>query len=230
MSDRAQSLSDRVLPSKPAARGSATRTANKLRRKARILTCAGEIIAEGGYDALTLSGLAQRADVTIPTIHNLLGRKAQIIEALVGDVVTRVSEVLSAQTFDEPIEAVEAFTDALTKLYAEDEALYKAAYVAGERLNLFVQTEPDGIYQRSLDLAYRVCTEARANGFLIGDIATEQLAAQVFGAQRLARLDWIHNYIDLEIYKRRTRHGIFIALAADAAPDFRARLNEKIAT
>jgi AcrR family transcriptional regulator len=210
------------------ARGSATRTANKLRRKARILECAREIIAEDGYDALTLSQLAKRSAVTVPTIHNLLGRKSQIIEAIVGDVVTKIGVVLDAQTTTEPIQSIEAFTQALAQLYRQDEALYKASFVAGERAGLFEYDAPDGIYQRSLDLALRVCTAAKEDGYLQGEIATAQLAAQVFGAQRLARLDWIRGYIDLPTYRRKTRDGIFIVLAADATPMFRARLIEKI--
>ena len=213
----------------PRARGHATRTANKLRRRARILDSARAIIAAEGYDALTLSQLARRAEVTVPTIHNLLGRKSDIIEAIVGDVVTRLVAVLDAQDTAEPVRAVEAFTDALARLYGEDEALYKSAFVAGERAGLFRHDAPGGIHQRSLALACRVCSEARARGELRGDIATDLLAAQAFGAQRLARLDWVSGYIDLPTYVRRTRNGIFIALASDATPAFRARLLRQIA-
>lgn len=205
-------------------RGHATRTANKLRRRARILDCAREIIAADGYDALTLSQLARAAEVSVPTIHNLLGRKSDIIELIVGDVVDRVGAVLSRPALPGPIETVEAFTDTLTALYAENEALYRAAYLAGERTALFTQDAPDSIYRRSLDLALDVVRQAADGGDLCGEIAPEWLAAQMFGAQRLARLDWVQGYIDLHGYRRRTLSGVFIALLADATPAFRARL------
>lgn len=218
-----KTLSDRKI-----ARGTATRTANKLARKARILNCARDIIATQGYDALTLSQLATDAEVTIPTIHNLLGKKSQIIEHLVGDVVSRISEVLSQQSKDDPIVAIQVFTEELISLYAQDEALYKAAFVAGERAKLFEHLSPDGIFMRSVRLAAQVCEDAKTKGYLKGDIETNILAEQLFGSQRLARHDWMNNYVDLNAYKSRILSGMFITLAADATPEFKARLIAEI--
>ncbi|MGB0907584.1 MAG: TetR/AcrR family transcriptional regulator [Maricaulaceae bacterium] len=213
---------------KTQARGTATRTANKIKRKERILTCAGKLIATKGYDAFTLAQLAADAGVTIPTIHNLLGKKSQIIEVLVDDVVSRIGEVLSRQSQADPIAAIHVFTDELMSLYAQDEALYKAAFLAGERAELFEHSSPQGIFMRSLTLAINLCQDAAAKGYLNGDIETPILAEQLFGTQRLARQDWIHNYIDIPSYKTRILIGMFTALAADAAPDFKARLMKEI--
>lgn len=221
-------MATQTLPLKTLARGSAKRTANKLLRKERILACARQIIADEGYDALTLSQLAADAAVTIPTIHNLLGKKSQIIEHLVGDVVVRIGEVLSQQSEEDPIMAVKGFTEELMSLYAQDEALYKAAFVAGERANLFEHQSPDGIFMRSMRLASQVCENAKAKGYLRGDIATDVLAEQLFGCQRLARHDWMNNYIDLNTYKSRVLSGMFMIFAADATPRFRARLIAEI--
>lgn len=212
------------MPAKALARGTATRTANKLRRRERILNCAKQIIAAQGYDALTLSKLAIAADVTVPTIHNLLGKKSQIIEHLVGDVVSRIGQVLSRQADDDPILAIQLFTDELMSLYAQDEALYKAAFVAGERAKLFEHQSQDGIFSRSLRLAVKVCEDAKVRGYLQGKIETHILAEQLFGCQRLARHDWMNNYIDLNAYKSRILSGMFTIFAADAAPKFRERL------
>jgi len=137
------------------ARGSTTRTANKLRRKERILACAGQIIATRGYDALTLSQLAREAGVTIPTIHNLLGKKSEIFRNLVDEVISRIGEVLARQSEADPILAVQVFTEELISLYAKDEVLYKAAFLAGERDKLFEQQSPQGIFMRSFKLAVR---------------------------------------------------------------------------
>jgi AcrR family transcriptional regulator len=210
------------------ARGSATRTANKLRRKERILACAGQIIAAQGYDALTLSHLARQAGVTIPTIHNLVGKKSEIFKNLVDEVISRIDEVLARQSETDPILAVQVFTEELISLYAKDEALYKAAFVAGEREKLFEQQSPNGIFMRSVKLALQVCQDAKDNGYLNGDIDTRILAEQLFGSQRLARHDWMHSYIDLQTYKNRILIGMFTVLSADANPAFKARLTSQI--
>lgn len=220
-----------IKPRSPAqnmARGSATRAANKRLRKERILACAGQIIAEQGYDALTLSQLARRAEVTVPTIHNLLGKKSEIFKNLVDEVVARIGEVLARQSEADPIIAVQVFTDELISLYAKDEALYKAAFLAGEREQLFEQQSAQGIFMRSLVLARQVCAQAKNGGYLNGDIETNVLAEQLFGAQRLARQDWIHGYIDIQAYKARILTGMFTVFAADASADFKARLLAQI--
>ncbi len=216
------------MPTKTLAKGSVTRTANKLRRKERILECARQIIATQGYDALTLSQLASDAGVTIPTIHNLLGRKSKIIEHLVGDVILRIGQVLSRQTGDDPILTVQVFTEELISLYAKDEVLYKAAFLAGERAKLFEHQTPQGIFMRSLALATQLCQNAKIKGYLRGKIETNILAEQLFGCQRLARHDWMNNYIDLNMYKSRVLSGMFTILAADATPKFKARLMAEI--
>ena len=216
------------MPTKTLARGSVTRTANKMRRKERILSCARQIIATQGYDALTLAKLASDAEVTIPTIHNLLGKKSQIIEHLVGDVVSRIGQVLSREIGGDPISVIQLFTDELMSLYTPNEALYKAAFIAGERAKLFEHQTPHGIFMRSIKLAVKVCADAKAKSYLLGEIETNILAEQLFGSQRLARHDWMNNYIDLKTYKSRVLSGMFTVLAADAAPEFRERLISEI--
>jgi AcrR family transcriptional regulator len=210
------------------ARGAKTRTANMNRRRETILACAGEIIAAEGVDALTLGRLAEAAQVTVPTIHNLIGTKAQIFELLVDQLVQRVDGVLAVQEDHEPIRTVELFIDNLMELYADNESMYKAAFVAGEWARLFDQGLPSGIYARSLQLAESVCTRARQDGHLAGRVSLRVMSEQLFGCQRLARQDWVNGYIDLETYRNRLLQGMLLVLAADAVPEFHERLIQRL--
>ncbi len=212
------------------ARGSATRTANKLKRRDRILSCAGDIIAAEGVDGFTLSKLAERADVTIPTIHNLLGKKSEIYTLLVDQMVGRVDEALDEQQISDPIVAVETFIDSLVSLFASNEALYKAAFMAGEQIQFFEQQTKVGIYAKSMVLARRVCEKAYATGDLEGCIDTTLMAEHLFNAQRLARQDWMNGYIDLRTYRTQLLKNMFITLCADASPSLKKRLLAKIST
>ena len=213
---------------KSLARGSATRTANKNKRRSHILACAGQIIATQGMDALTLSKLAKKADVTVPTIHNLIGKKSDIYRMLVEEMLTRVDEALTATEITDPIEAAETTIDKLMELFSRNEALYKAAYVVGERDKLFEHDNPNGIFRKSLGITIRVCEIAKTSGYLEGKIDTSLLAHEIFGCQRLARYDWIQGYIDLKEYRTQALSGMFIAMAADATPAYRERLRDKI--
>ena len=211
------------------AKGNATRQANKARRRQAILDIARDLIATQGFDAFTISELADRAGVSIPTVHNLFGRKHDIVEELVGELVTRIDEVLGQpEVEDDPLVSTVAFIDSLLALYREDEAFYRAAFMAGERHQLFEHEMESGIFNKSLKIAHRLCTRARENGFLAGQIDSLWIAEQLFGCQRLARQDWVNGYIDLERYRRQVLVGMLMTYAADATPAFHERLCEAL--
>ena len=52
-------------------------------RRERILEAARSIIAERGYEGLTMRDLAHSSRVTVPTIYNLVGSKEQVLFAAV---------------------------------------------------------------------------------------------------------------------------------------------------
>ena len=98
------------------ARGQTTRLANKERRKARILSEARNLIAEEGFDALTISELAVRSEVTIPTVHNLLGKKNDIVLAVFRGLVDNMM-VLAEPDLIDPVLVSEVFIDKIVALY-----------------------------------------------------------------------------------------------------------------
>jgi AcrR family transcriptional regulator len=216
------------MSSSAIARGNTTRQANKKLRRQRILDIARNLIATKGFEAFTLSQLATEAEVSSPTIHNLFGKKDDIFHELVSEMVMTISEAMSNPDMSDPIEGAEVFTDNLLHLYEKDEAFYRSAFIAADRTKLFDHELPTGIFHQSLQIAERICAEAKANGFLHGNIETAKLAEQLFACQRLARQDWVNGYIDLKRYRKQVLIGIYIAYAADARPDFHKRLCAKI--
>ena len=210
------------------ARGNVTRQANKKLRRQRILDIAKHLIASQGFEAFTLSQLAKEAGVSTPTIHNLFGKKDNIFQELVSQMVNTISLALSNPDMSDPIEGAEVFTDNLLRLYKQDEAFYRSAFMAADRTGLFDHKLPNGIFHQSLQIAERLCTEAKENGFLKGNIATGTLAEQLFACQRLARQDWVNGYIDLQRYRKQVLIGMYITYAADASPDFYKMLCNKI--
>lgn len=212
------------------ARGLKTRIENKYKRRHHIIACAGDIIAEEGLDALTIAKLAKRSDVTIPTVHNLCGRRAEILDTLVSEAMANVMK--AATNFDpaDTIPALEDFIDGLVGLIATNETYYRAAFIAGERINFFDHQSPDGIVASSRNYAREICAQAIKQGRLLGHIDEELIAQRLFSSQRLARLDWMHGYIDLKTYRKQVLTGMIITLCADASPDFKKQLLRKVET
>ncbi|MEP4485818.1 MAG: TetR/AcrR family transcriptional regulator [Halioglobus sp.] len=211
-----------------AAKGQATRQANKERRREKILSVARSLIAEEGFDALTISKMAERSGVTIPTVHNLLGKKNDIVSALFRELVDRIDDVLAEPEMVDPIGASEAFLDSLVTLYAADEVFYRAAFLGGERLGLFEHEMNDGVFRKSIKVAERLCDRALEHGYLLGRVNSRWLAQQLFGSQRLARQDWVSGYINLAEYRQHALIGMLITFAADATPDLHQRICQRI--
>jgi len=207
------------------ARGNITRQANKRLRRQHILNIAKNLIATEGFEAFTLT---REAGVSGPTVYNLFGKKDDIFQELVSEMVTTIGVALSNPDMSDPIAGAEAFTDNLLHLYQQDEAFYRAAFLAADRTRLFDHELPTGIFHQSLQIAKRICADAKADGFLYGNIETAKLAEQLFACQRLARQDWVNGYIDLKRYRKQVLIGMYITYAADARPDFHKRLCEEI--
>lgn len=213
---------------KATAPGHATRQVNKELRRQKILGIARELIASQGFDAFTISELASRSGVTIPTVHNLFGKKNDIVLELFRELVARIDQVLSEPDLEDPIASTEAFIDSLLNLYSVDEAFYRAAFLGGERLGLFEHEMSDGIFKKSLRVAERLCLRARDQGYLVGRLDSQWLAEQLFNTQRMARQDWVNGYIGLERYRKQVVIGMLLTYAADATPDFHERICQRV--
>ena len=216
------------MKSKATAPGHATRQANKELRRQHILDVARDLIASRGFDAFTISELASLSGVSIPTVHNLFGKKQDIVQELFDDLVARIDAVLAQPDIVDPITSTEVFVDSLLALYGDDEAFYRAAFMAGERLGLFEHEMSSGIFRKSLQIAERLCIQARENGFLEGRLSSRWMAEQLFGSQRLARQDWVGGYISLARFRRQALVGMLMTYAADATPEFHQRICDKL--
>jgi len=212
---------------KPArALGNATRQANKKLRRENIFNIAKRLIATNGLDDFTISQLALEAGVTTPTIHNLFGKKSDIVKELVA----RLIEQMKWNTLDppsDPIENTKFFVGHMVMAFEQDENFYRAAFMAAEQVRLFDPKITDGLFQR----AQRLAAPRRdwyASGLLLGNVEPRAIMRKVHNSNRLGRLDWAVGYIDLVQFRHQVTESILLAYACDASPELHARLIEEI--
>ena len=129
------------------ARGNIARQANKKVRRHRILELAVQLIASDGIGAFTLSGLAEEAGVSTPTIHNLFGKKNDIIKELVSDLIHRVPGIHEENPPTDPIPNTKYFVGNVATAFERNEDFYRAAFMSAEQLGLFDPRIPGGLYQ-----------------------------------------------------------------------------------
>ena len=206
--------------------GNVTRQANKKLRRESIFNIAKRLIATNGLDDFTISQLAREAGVTTPTIHNLFGKKSDIVKELVA----RLIEQMKWNTLDppsDPLENTKFFVGHMVMAFEQDENFYRAAFMAAEQVRLFDPKITDGLFQRAQRLA-APRREWYERGLLLGNVEPTAIMRKVHNSNRLGRLDWAVGYIDLVQFRHQVSESILLAYACDASPELHVRLIEEI--
>ena len=206
--------------------GNETRQANKKLRRERIFNIAKRLIAAKGLEDFTISELADEAGVTTPTIHNLFGKKSDIINELVSNLIEQMQGVFRDPPID-PIENAKFFVDNVVVVFEQDTDFYRAAFMSAEQLRLFDPRIPDGLFQRAQQLA-APRKEWYESGLFLGNIEPSTIMKRVHNSNRLGRIDWVSGYIDLNQFRHQVLESILLVYASDASPELHVRLSEEI--
>ena len=206
--------------------GNATRQANKKLRRERIFNIAKRLIAEKGLEDFTISELAEEAGVTTPTIHNLFGKKSDIIKELVSNLIEQMQGITLDPPID-PIENAKFFVNNVAATFEKDINFYRAALMSAEHLRLFDPRIPDGPFQQAQQLA-APNKKWYERGLLLGNVKPSIIMKKVHDSNRLARIDWVLGYIDLNQFRHKAMKGILLVYAADASPELHVLLIEEI--
>lgn len=188
----------------------------QLERQANILTTAREMLAEEGYAATTMRGLAQRAKVAPGTLYNLYKSKDELVVAAVEDLLDELGQQANAQSAEgvERILALAEQTAAAiqnTPRYAE--AMARALFRA-EADHPLVNL----LYARSLPFLKRHIEIAQAEGVLLPDADAElyarHLQAQAWGII----MAWVMGILPLkDVYREYLRSQTMILLSIASA-------------
>ncbi len=103
-------------------------------RRQRILNAARSLVAERGYEALTMRELAQASRVTVPTLYNLIGGKQAVLAAAIEEQTARFVRRIEGRAEQSPagrlLAVIEACTHELLGLPAYYRSLLQLLYRA----------------------------------------------------------------------------------------------------
>lgn len=210
-------------------RGTKTRTANMNLRRDRILETAAEIIAEQGLDHFTLTKLAKRSEVTVPTIHNLIGKKKDIFKQLTLSGTHPYEKIFTSVEYIHLIDSLEKMLDRFIKEFENDEVLTKAALKIAEGLSLLKERTPDSFYKLSQKFAVRYCQNFIEKKQLQGRIPPEILGQIIHDYHRGQVHDWMTGAISISTLRTQMMTGTFVILASDASPEIYKDIEKKLA-
>lgn len=207
------------------------RAQNMQKRRDRILAQARALLTLHGFEALNLRELARLAEVTVPTIYNLLGNKEEVLVALFAEVLSEIEARVRTVHGDDALSRASAVVIESTGLFAEDQNYYRSAFLAVEYLN------QSGAHHDKVTQLYAwgerlttdgvlACHEAQ---LLAGRIASPLLGELVLRAFRTSCREWAFAQISIEEFRRTALTDVYITLAADAVDSFHAVLMKKIA-
>jgi AcrR family transcriptional regulator len=94
--------------------GTARRAAST-RTRQRILQAGSDLIVEVGYRTATIAAIAARADVSVATVYELVGRKPTILRELIEQAISGTDHAVAADDRDY-VRAIAAEPDAAAKL------------------------------------------------------------------------------------------------------------------
>ncbi len=180
-----------------------TRVAEQMaERRERILEAAREIVAERGFDGLTVRELARVAGVTAPTIYNLVGNRDQVLVAAVAEQTER---------FLASIERAEG--DVLAVVDANLNELLRRPRYYRSLLRLLVSSEAAAPARRDVSRALQgqlrdalgeLAEEGGVEAWVDLDALTAQLGSVLWGAS----VGWAHEWLSDERFARQERLGV----------------------
>lgn len=93
----------------------ASRRAQSAETRQRIIDAARELMLEVGYRATTIAAVAERAEVNVDTVYQLVGRKPVLLRELIEQAVSGTDRAVVAEERDY-VRAILAEPDPVTKL------------------------------------------------------------------------------------------------------------------
>ncbi|MEM7408672.1 MAG: helix-turn-helix domain-containing protein [Myxococcota bacterium] len=189
-------------------------------RRARILEAARRGIADVGYDGLTLRALAREAQVTVPTIYNLVGNKDAVLVAAVADQTERFVRSIGAAPDD-----VLGIVDASARELLRAPRYYRAL------LRLLADSEEAGEARRMVTAALQgqlrgaveaLAAEKQLEAWVEVGALSEELLAVVWQASD----QWARGRLRSAAFPARQRFGVALLLAGAARGRARSRFKD----
>ena len=201
---------------------------HKAERRQRILAAARKLVAERGYDGLTMRDLARAARVSVPTLYNLFGSKDAILVAELETWAGRIAARLPMggdSFFARGMAGFEAGMQLLEEAPEMHRAIMRMAMTSPESSPMRRRAEEGFIAIMAGNLA-----AAKAAGQLADWAEPAIVARHLFAHHMALFLGWAIGELDLATFRTAALSGtchLLIGVARGAfAADVEARIRE----
>ena len=201
----------------------------KAERRARILASARKLIAERGFDGLTMRELAAASRVSVPTLYNLFGGKLALLLGELEETFARVDTSMRAARGEGFVERMLAGCEA-----ANDDLLavprYSRALIHRTLTSTETETMRRDIGRRFVTIMAEVLRDAQAAGEIADFVDAEAVAARAYAHYVATMIQWAMGDLDDAEFRNATLLGpclMFLGIARGrAARDLEERVRE----
>lgn len=194
----------------------------QLERQANILKATREMLADVGYHATTMRGLAERAGVVPGTLYNLYGSKDELVLSAVEDLLIEIGDQALEES-EEGLPRILRMTEITAQTIVENpeyaEAMARALFRSDKDDPL-----TDVLYARSLPATSASLRAARDQGDMHPDAELETIATHIVAQGWGIVMAWIMGLIPLDEVRREYCRSFAMTLMAGASAAGRKKL------
>ena len=199
---------------------------HKAERRERIARVARKLVAERGYDGLTMRDLARAARVAVPTLYNLFGSKDAILVAELEASARHIAARLPTGGDSFFARGMAAFEFGMS-LIEESPEFYRAV------MRMFMSSPEMDAMRRRVEDGYMAImasnlTAAKAAGQLADWAQPAVVARHMFGLYMASFLAWGVGELDLAGFRAAALSGCCHLLAGVARGPFAADVEARI--
>ena len=181
------------------------------RRREQILEAARGIIAERGFEALTMRELAAASRVTVPTVYNLVGSREEVLFAAVEEQTARFVAAIECGRGRSPASGALAVVEACVR-----ELLRRPRYYRSLLLLIFTSDSASEV-RRTVNRALRTqfahaVAGLDAAGALEPWVDREVLARRLGAHLAFTSLQWATGVIGAEALRASARYDASVTL------------------
>lgn len=193
----------------------------KEERRARILAAAKQLVAERGFEALTMRDLARASRVSVPTLYSLFGSKE-------GILLAEAQRTVSVLTAFEP--GGRDFLDKVLAIYTAGASVVTSMPGYYQRLIQLLVVSPDAGSTRTeveggfIDMMAAVLAEGKDSGLLVDWIDPTSLSREMWSRYVMSLGRWALGDLPPERFRDATVHGMSLTLLGVARGGAAARL------
>jgi AcrR family transcriptional regulator len=184
---------------------------HKAERRARILAAARKLIADRGYEGLTMRDLAKASRVSVPTLYNLFGSKHALLLGELEETFANVAASLERVRDGSFVER------ALAACEAGNQDLLSAPGYSRELTHLFLTSEEtrplrQGIAERYVQMMAGVLRDAQTQRELAAWVDPVAVSRRMFAHYTHAMIQWAQGELDADEFQQATQLGMSLML------------------